>query len=117
MEREGGQSSSRRPIDRGAEIRCYVRDPDGYLIEVGQSTGLLAGNLLPSGLKICQVRAAGDGAFRQAALSLAHRSTPFDRLPVELPVGVVGTRVRSTSPNGRPVARATSTPRTEAPVL
>jgi catechol 2,3-dioxygenase-like lactoylglutathione lyase family enzyme len=33
------------PIDRGAEIRCYIRDPDGYLIEVGQSTGLLAGKL------------------------------------------------------------------------
>jgi len=31
------------PINRGAEIRCYVRDPDGYLIEVGQSTGLLHG--------------------------------------------------------------------------
>jgi catechol 2,3-dioxygenase-like lactoylglutathione lyase family enzyme len=27
------------PQDRGAEIRCYVRDPDGHLIEVGQSTG------------------------------------------------------------------------------
>ena len=24
------------PIDRGVEIRCYMRDPDGYLIEVGQ---------------------------------------------------------------------------------
>jgi catechol 2,3-dioxygenase-like lactoylglutathione lyase family enzyme len=24
------------PIDRGAEIRCYMRDPDGNLIEVGQ---------------------------------------------------------------------------------
>ena len=24
------------PIDRGQEIRCYMRDPDGYLIEVGQ---------------------------------------------------------------------------------
>jgi catechol 2,3-dioxygenase-like lactoylglutathione lyase family enzyme len=33
------------PIDRGAEIRCYMRDPDGYLIEVGQSTGLLHGRL------------------------------------------------------------------------
>ena len=33
------------PIDRGAEIRCYMRDPDGYLIEVGQSTGLLHGHL------------------------------------------------------------------------
>lgn len=31
------------PIDRGAEIRCYMRDPDGYLIEVGESTGLLHG--------------------------------------------------------------------------
>ena len=25
------------PIDRGAEIRCYLRDPDGHLIEVGQA--------------------------------------------------------------------------------
>ena len=33
------------PIDRGPEIRCYMRDPDGYLIEVGQSTGLLEGRL------------------------------------------------------------------------
>ena len=33
------------PIDRGAEIRCYMRDPDGYMIEVGQATGLLEGRL------------------------------------------------------------------------
>jgi catechol 2,3-dioxygenase-like lactoylglutathione lyase family enzyme len=33
------------PIDRGAEVRCYMRDPDGYLIEVGQATGLLEGKL------------------------------------------------------------------------
>jgi lactoylglutathione lyase len=26
------------PQDRGGEIRCYLRDPDGYLIEVGQTT-------------------------------------------------------------------------------
>jgi catechol 2,3-dioxygenase-like lactoylglutathione lyase family enzyme len=31
------------PIDREAEIRCYMRDPDGYLIEVGQATGILHG--------------------------------------------------------------------------
>ena len=33
------------PIDRIAEIRCYMRDPDGYLIEVGQATGALHGDL------------------------------------------------------------------------
>jgi catechol 2,3-dioxygenase-like lactoylglutathione lyase family enzyme len=27
------------PIDRGPEIRCYMRDPDGHLIEVGQLIG------------------------------------------------------------------------------
>ena len=27
------------PKDHGIEIRCYIRDPDGYLIEVGQTTG------------------------------------------------------------------------------
>ena len=25
------------PMDRGAELRCYLRDPDGHLIEVGQA--------------------------------------------------------------------------------
>jgi catechol 2,3-dioxygenase-like lactoylglutathione lyase family enzyme len=30
------------PKDHGVEIRCYLRDPDGYLIEVGQGTGILA---------------------------------------------------------------------------
>lgn len=27
------------PKDHGLEIRCYMRDPDGYIIEVGQTTG------------------------------------------------------------------------------
>lgn len=27
------------PKDHGLEIRCYIRDPDGYIIEVGQTTG------------------------------------------------------------------------------
>ncbi|MGS2586288.1 VOC family protein [Streptomyces hebeiensis] len=31
------------PLDRKAEVRCYMRDPDGYLIEVGQATGMLHG--------------------------------------------------------------------------
>jgi catechol 2,3-dioxygenase-like lactoylglutathione lyase family enzyme len=29
------------PKDHGREIRCYLRDPDGHLIEVGQATGIL----------------------------------------------------------------------------
>jgi catechol 2,3-dioxygenase-like lactoylglutathione lyase family enzyme len=31
------------PMDRGREIRCYLRDPDGHLIEVGQTTGIPGG--------------------------------------------------------------------------
>jgi catechol 2,3-dioxygenase-like lactoylglutathione lyase family enzyme len=31
------------PIDRGSEIRCYMRDPDGHLIEVGQLVARPAG--------------------------------------------------------------------------
>jgi catechol 2,3-dioxygenase-like lactoylglutathione lyase family enzyme len=26
------------PLDLGTEIRCYMRDPDGHLIEIGQTT-------------------------------------------------------------------------------
>jgi catechol 2,3-dioxygenase-like lactoylglutathione lyase family enzyme len=42
---EKGATFVTPPIDRGPEIRCYMRDPDGYLIEVGQATGLLQGEL------------------------------------------------------------------------
>lgn len=31
------------PIPKYGEIRCYIRDPDGYIIEVGQSTTLKYG--------------------------------------------------------------------------
>ena len=31
------------PKDHGREIRCYMRDPDGHLIEVGQTTGAQPG--------------------------------------------------------------------------
>src|SRR5271167_3860626 len=31
------------PILKYGEIRCYIRDPDGYIIEVGQSTTLTYG--------------------------------------------------------------------------
>src|ERR1700678_2679412 len=32
-----------KPIPKYGEIRCYIRDPDGYIIEVGQSTTLTYG--------------------------------------------------------------------------
>ena len=31
------------PIPKYGEIRCYIRDPDGYIIEIGQSTDLTYG--------------------------------------------------------------------------
>jgi catechol 2,3-dioxygenase-like lactoylglutathione lyase family enzyme len=36
-----GAESSTEPKDHGREIRCYIRDPDGHLIEIGRSTGTL----------------------------------------------------------------------------
>jgi hypothetical protein len=38
------------PLDRGAEIRCSMREPDGQLIEVGQATGMAEGLLAEQGL-------------------------------------------------------------------
>ena len=38
--RAAGAEFLTEPQDRGAEIRCYMRDPDGHLIEVGQWTGV-----------------------------------------------------------------------------
>ena len=36
--KERGAHFLTEPKDHGDEIRCYIRDPDGYLIEVGQDT-------------------------------------------------------------------------------
>ena len=33
-----GAEFLRPPVDRGVEIRCYMRDPNGHLIEVRQAT-------------------------------------------------------------------------------
>lgn len=41
--RAGRRRSPVPAFDRGAELRCYLRDPDRYLIQIGQSTGLLHG--------------------------------------------------------------------------
>jgi catechol 2,3-dioxygenase-like lactoylglutathione lyase family enzyme len=36
-----GASFLTEPKDHGSEIRAFIRDPDGHLIEVGQATGAL----------------------------------------------------------------------------
>ena len=38
---ERGANFLTEPKDHGREIRAYIRDPDGHLIEVGQATGIL----------------------------------------------------------------------------
>jgi hypothetical protein len=35
------------PIPKYGETRCYIRDPDGYIIEVGQSTDRLSDDSFP----------------------------------------------------------------------
>ena len=41
--RSRGAEFLTEPIPKYGEIRCYIRDPDGYIIEVGQSTDLTYG--------------------------------------------------------------------------
>src|SRR3984885_10801018 len=41
--RSRGAEFITEPIPKYGEIRCYIRDPDGYMIEVGQSTDVTYG--------------------------------------------------------------------------
>src|SRR5580693_6456036 len=41
--RSRGAKFITEPIPKYGETRCYIRDPDGYIIEVGQSTDLTYG--------------------------------------------------------------------------
>ena len=40
LSKNRGAEFMTEPKEKCDEIRCYVRDPDGYIIEVRQSTGL-----------------------------------------------------------------------------
>jgi hypothetical protein len=37
--RKKGAEFLTEPKNHALEIRCYMRDPDGYIIEIGQTTG------------------------------------------------------------------------------
>jgi len=41
--RSKGADFLTEPLDRTAELRCCLRNPDGYLMEIGQATGMLDG--------------------------------------------------------------------------
>jgi Glyoxalase/Bleomycin resistance protein/Dioxygenase superfamily len=60
------------PIDRVTEVRCYMRDPDGYLIEVGQATGILEG-------KFAKKAARGHARLRASGRTPASESSRFAR--------------------------------------
>ena len=49
---ERGAEFVTSPIDRGPEIRCYMRDPDGYMIEVVNRQASCPANWPRSGQRI-----------------------------------------------------------------
>ena len=62
------------PTDRGVELRCYMRDPDGHLIEVGQTTRTPGGPpgsespvLRPVGTVLPRSRSGSSDDARQAS--------------------------------------------------
>ena len=60
------------PIPKYGEIRCYIRDPDGYIIEVGQSTDLTYGLARgPDGTRISALVGA-DRSPKLLGLSAGH---------------------------------------------
>jgi hypothetical protein len=60
--RQGAQFLT-EPLDRKAGLRCYLPDPDGYLVEVGQATGMLEGVFAdpPAGNQRCPDHVAKAG--------------------------------------------------------
>jgi hypothetical protein len=43
FKRSRGAEFITEPKDKYGETLCYIRDPDGYIIEVGQSKGVAYG--------------------------------------------------------------------------
>ena len=62
------------PLDRGAELRCYMRDPDGYLIEVGSPPGCSRANRPRSAPGTCR-----QTAERQPSLPPRYLLPSYDR--------------------------------------
>ena len=63
------------PIPKYGEIRCYIRDPDGYIIEVGQSTDSQVRLTLGPGWDAGSKRLYG---FRRASANFASTVTRSD---------------------------------------
>jgi predicted enzyme related to lactoylglutathione lyase len=69
------------PKDKYGETRCYIRDPDGYLIEVGETKPDLAfgrGSDVESGLDEIRVRQKGYELPPREGFSVAHFLTVAD---------------------------------------
>jgi catechol 2,3-dioxygenase-like lactoylglutathione lyase family enzyme len=72
------------PVDFGWEIRCYLRDPDGHLIEVGQTAAALsrrAGQPVP----VRSLTASVQVAPRRAAGPGTHAPPPWPDTPASSP--------------------------------
>ena len=78
------------PIPKYGETRCYIRDPDGYIIEVGHAVGQLLGDRLRDELRV-ELRALDlvdvdvDVLRAIACSSLRSASTSTPDLPMTMP--------------------------------
>ncbi len=101
------------PIDRGNEIRCYMRDPDGHLIEVGQLVGRAEGD--KSSPDCASGRAAADhpGSHGDEEHRQRHSSSTTAR-SADLPLSrYVGCRRRCASLPGAASGRSGRFPHTQ----
>ena len=66
------------------EIRCYIRDPDGHLIEVGQTTDRRVTGLHLNGSPVCPAGARVNAAIASETPYVAGAQSP--QPPISLPV-------------------------------
>ncbi len=95
------------PIPKYGEIRCYIRDPDGYIIEVGQSTDLLTVDARltpgPDGMRVAKTM----GASRSFAHVTMHAFSEARRLRLPRDIKSWNPRFRKARNLGYPACPST----------
>lgn len=98
-----GVAVTEGPNDWGRRLTCFIRDPDGNVLEFNELTGSGAGTALPPGGKLVLHEYAASGNCYKVRLTAAHLGLPLERREYDIVKGETRTPefLRDINANGR----------------